>query len=358
MRRRDFLLALAGLWLSRSSPAGSVDFAPVLPGRRLVFPADHGAHPNFRTEWWYATGWLHLPDARQVGFQITFFRVRSGIGDSSASAFAPRQLILAHAAIADPDWGRLRFDQRSARTGFGRAGFATDQTRVWVDDWRLEQVADAFSAVVRGDAFSYALMLSPSAPPMLNGVAGFSRKAVDPRYASFYYSLPGLDVRGTLSVAGRSLPVSGEAWLDHEWSSALLPPAALGWDWVGVNLADGGALMAFQMRGVGGAALWSAASLRPAGGVSRNFAAEAVRFEPLRQWRSPRSGIAYPVEWRIGVGRRVFLLRALMPDQELDSRRSTSAIYWEGAVRLLESGREVGRGYLEMTGYGERIQLG
>lgn len=358
MQRRDFLVALAGLSVFGLEAKAAVEFARVLPGRLLNFPTDYGAHPDFRTEWWYATGWLSLPDGRPLGFQSTFFRVRTGIGEESASAFAPSQLILAHAAIADPALGRLRHDERSARLGFGRAGFATDQTRVWVGDWRFEQQAGRYRVVVRSAEFAYALNLVPSGPPMLNGRAGFSTKAADPRHASYYYSRPQLKVDGSVTLAGQSRPVSGQAWLDHEWSSEVLAPGARGWDWIGINLADGSALMAFRLRGAADAALWSAATFRQANGSTRSFPPEAVAFEPLRQWRSPRTGIAYPVEWRVRLESRIFRLQVLMDDQELDSRRSTGAIYWEGAVRLLEDGREVGRGYLEMTGYGEKIRLG
>ncbi|KXB30649.1 hydrolase [Dechloromonas denitrificans] len=358
MQRRDFLVALAGLGAFGLDAAAAVEFAPVLPGYRLAFPADHGAHPDFRTEWWYATGWLNLPEGSPLGFQITFFRVRTGIGEENASAFAPRQLILAHAALADPALGHLRHDERSARLGFGRAGFATDQTKVWVNDWRFEQQGDNYRAEVRSAEFAYALDLVTSGPPMLNGRAGFSTKAADLRHTSYYYSRPQLKVDGMVMLAGKTRPVSGQAWLDHEWSSEALAPGAQGWDWIGINLADGSALMAFRLRGAADTALWSAATFRQADGSTRSFPPEAVAFEALRQWRSPRTGIAYPVEWRVRLEQRLFRLQVLMDDQELDSRRSTGAIYWEGAVRLLEDDREVGRGYLEMTGYGEKMRLG
>ncbi len=356
MERRAFLAALAGLPAWRVAQA--VDFAPVLPGQRLVFPADHGAHPDFRTEWWYATGWLKLPDGAPLGFQTTFFRVRTGVGEGNPSAFAPRQLILAHAAIADPRLGRLRHDERSARVGFGRAGFESGRTGVWVGDWRFEQTGERYRAEVRAADFAYALDLLPDGPPVLNGRGGFSAKAPDPRHASYYYSRPQLKVSGTVTLDGRLLPVSGHAWLDHEWSSELLPEGAQGWDWVGLNLDDGSALMAFRMRGKDGRALWSAATLRPAEGAAQVLAPDAVAFEALREWRSARTGIRYSVAWRLRVGQRLLHLEALLDDQELDGARSTGAVYWEGAVRVSEAGREVGRGYLEMTGYGERIRVG
>ncbi|PKO30102.1 MAG: carotenoid 1,2-hydratase [Betaproteobacteria bacterium HGW-Betaproteobacteria-7] len=356
--RRAFLKLLASLpaW-----PAGAAlavpEFAAVIPGRPLVFPRDHGAHPEFRTEWWYATGWLALPDGRPLGFQSTFFRIRTGLGEDNPSAFAPRQLLVAHAALADPALGQLRHDQRSARSGLGRAGFSEERTQVWIGDWRFEQEGNNYRTAVRAADFAYALELRPDGPPLLNGAGGFSQKAPDPRHASYYYSRPQLAVAGTVTLAGRQQAVSGRAWLDHEWSSELLPAGAQGWDWIGINLDDGGALMAFRLRQTDGTALWAAATFRPAGGAVQVLAPESISFTPLRRWRSPRTDIDYPVEWQVRIADRSFQLRPLFDDQELDSRRSTGAVYWEGAVRLSEAGREIGRGYLEMTGYGEAIRV-
>ena len=358
MQRRQFQIALAALLAGRSAATMATEFAPVLPGRSLVFPADHGAHPLFRTEWWYVTGWLSTPDGAAMGFQCTFFRVRSGIGEDNASAFAPRQLLMAHAAIADPKLGRLRHDQRVARVGFGRAGFATERTGVWLGDWRLEQDGDTYRAVVQAKDFSYALALLAPGPPLLNGVAGFSAKAPDAVHASHYYSRAQLAVRGSVTLARRQSPVTGRAWLDHEWSSALMPAQAQGWDWLGLNLDDGSALMAFRMRGLQGPPIWSAATLSAATGQACGLLGDEVLFEPLRHWTSPRTAIRYPVQWALRIGSRRLQLLALFDDQELDSRLSTGAVYWEGAVRVLEGGSEIGRGYLELTGYGEKIQLG
>ena len=359
MKRRTLLLGFAVLPVLSRVAAQAVTFAPVVPGLKLEFPADHGAHPGFRTEWWYATGWLTLPDGSPLGFQTTFFRVRTGLGENNSSAFAPRQLVLAHAAIADPRLGRLRHDQRAARAGFGRAGFATERTEAWIGDWRFEQTDDdQYRAEIRGDGFAYDLTLIPDGAPMLNGVAGFSAKASDPHHASYYYSRPHLQVSGSVTLDGQPQAVTGQAWLDHEWSSEYLPAGAQGWDWIGLNLDDGGALMAFRMRGKDAQTIWSAATLRPDGGSAQALPPDAIAFQPLRQWRSARTGISYPVEWQLLIGTRIFMLQPLIDDQELDSRRSTGAVYWEGAVRVAEGGREIGRGYLEMTGYGEKITVG
>ena len=358
MDRRAFMMTLGSLPVWNATPARAAEFAAVLPGKKLVFPADHGAHPEFRSEWWYATGWLALPDGSPLGFQVTFFRVRTGIAESNPSTFAPRQLVLAHAAIADPKLGRLRAEERAGRAGPGRAGFAIGRTAAWIGDWRLEQRSDAYLANVSAKHFSYALRMAPGAPPVANGIDGFSAKAADTRHASYYYSRPRLTASGSVTVAGKSQQVTGQAWLDHEWSSELLPEAAQGWDWIGINLDDGSALMAFRLRDEGHQALWSAASFRRTDGATDILPASDVAFEPLRHWRSPRTGISYPVAWRLRIGRRILLLQPLMDDQELDSRRSTGAIYWEGAIRVSEDDRDIGRGYLEMTGYGERIRIG
>ncbi len=364
LQRRNFLRLVASLpalpllSVQRAQAREATQYAAVLRGRPLVFPRDHGAHPDFRNEWWYATGWLELPAGRPIGFQATFFRVRTGIGENSASAFAPRQLVLAHAALADPRRARLIHDERSARAAFGRAGFEENRARVWVGDWRFEAGEDGYRVAVTSDNFAYALTLKASAPPLPNGAAGFSAKAADERHASYYYSEPQLAVQGSVTLGGTTNVVKGRAWLDHEWSSELMPEEARGWDWTGINLDGGAALMLFRLRDATGKATWSGGSFRDAAGTVSILAPSEVAFEPLRRWQSARTGVSYPVEWRLKAGARVFELKALFDDQELDSRRSTGTIYWEGAARLFEDGREIGRGYLEMTGYSERLRLG
>ena len=355
INRRRFLIGLTSLVTCRTYASSAVDFAPVFPGRKLSFPTDYGAHPQFRTEWWYATGWLALPDGIPMGFQATFFRVRTGIAEGNPSAFAPHQLIFAHAAIADPRAGQLLQDQRAARVGFGRAGFNSGRTHVWVGDWRLEQQKEEYVATIAGKDFSYALTLTPQGPPMLNGVDGFSQKAADPRHASYYYSRPQITVSGTVTLAGTSQQVSGKAWLDHEWSSELLPSTAQGWDWVGLNLNDGGALMAFRLRDQEALPIWTAATFMKSNGTKLRLGINEISLEPTRYWQSNRTGTRYPVEWTLKLARRLLRLVPLLDDQELDSRHTTGTVYWEGAVRVYENRTEIGRGYLELTGYGEKI---
>jgi predicted secreted hydrolase len=328
------------------------DFAPVVEGRPLVFPVDSGAHPDYRTEWWYITGWLTDEAGAERGFQVTFFRVATGIGADNPSRFAPRQLILAHAAIADPATGHLLHAERAERGLEPLAGAAPERTHAWIKDWALTLDGDdRYQARIETEAFALVLELMPTGPPVLNGSEGFSQKTPDPNHASYYYSRPQLAVRGLMRMNGEERPVAGRAWLDHEWSSELLSEEAQGWDWIGINLHDGGSLMAFQMRQAGGSVLWSAGTLREGGASARHLTPEQVRFYPQSRWQSPRTGKSYPVTWGLEIDGRSWQLLPLMHDQELDGRQSTGVVYWEGAVRLMAGDREIGRGYLEMTGY-------
>jgi predicted secreted hydrolase len=326
-------------------------------GTELHFPGDHGAHPDFRTEWWYITGWVQAPSRGDLGIQVTFFRARPRLQEGNPSAFAPRQILFAHAALADPRYGRLRHAQRSARAGFDLAQARMETTDVWLGDWSLRLAGETYAARIETAEFDFDLRFHAQQSIMLQGQDGFSRKGPRPVQASYYYSRPHLAVSGNVRSADNLVQVSGRAWLDHEWASEYMPEEARGWDWAGINLGDGGALMAFRMRAKKGGAHWAAATWRDARGSARSFAPAQVRFTPQRRWRSPRTGVEYAVQMALRVGDRELELQPLMDDQELDARASTDTIYWEGAVRAFERGREVGRGYLELTGYGSGVAL-
>ncbi len=384
--RRRFLTAAGALWPLSVVAADADAYPRVERGRALRFPRDHGSHPEYRTEWWYLTGWLEAGGA-PIGVQITFFRNRPRIAELSRSRFAPGELLFAHAAIADPASGKLVHDQRAARSGFGLAHAGVASTDVAIDDWSLALRGENYRAKIAASGFRLDLEFAPSQAILLQGDQGFSRKGPNPLQSSYYYSRPQLTVSGTIERNGKPLSVSGRAWLDHEWSSEVLSADALGWDWVGLNLDDGGALMAFRIRGADGSTLWAGGSRRDARGAVTNFAPDAVRFEALRRWRSPRSGAEYPVAMRVEAGGLSLDLEPLMDDQELDSRASTGTIYWEGAVRAYNGGegavrsthggegavrsthggegavrstaggKPVGRGYLELTGYWKKLVL-
>jgi predicted secreted hydrolase len=349
------LLLLAAQLCQAAPPA----FAPVKPGSTLGFPVDFGAHPDFRTEWWYVTGWLERPDGKPLGFQVTFFRTRTETDPANPSAFAPKQLIIGHAALSDPALGRLVHDQRSAREGFGLAWAKTGNTDIKLDDWRMLRNADgSYKVSVRARELALELRLAPTQPLLLQGALGYSRKGPRPEQASYYYSEPQLAVSGSVGHGGAPLQkVRGSAWLDHEWSSQVLDPNASGWDWLGANLKDGSALMAFQIRSKGGDKLWAHAVLRDASGKVTQFAPEQVSFTPQARWKSPRTNAVYPVATTITLGNTRWQVTPLQPDQELDSRRSTGAVYWEGAVTVARDGVPAGHGYLELTGYVRPMKL-
>ena len=356
-RRRQLLIAAGALALPASGRA-AVEFPQVRP-RPLVFPRDHGAHPAYRTEWWYLTGQLSTP-AGPVGVQITFFRARTPVDPANPSRFTAQQLVIAHAAIADPARGSLLKDERVARAGFGIAQVAEHDTDVRLDRWTFRrEPGGRYLCEVPARGFTLRFAATPTQPLLLQGQDGFSQKGPRPEQASHYYSQPQLALDATLERDGRMLAARGSGWLDHEWSTAVLDENGAGWDWVGMNLDDGSALTAFDIRRKGGGpAVYAYASLR-AKGQSRVqlFGADEVRFEPLDRWNSPRTRADWPVAQRITVGPRVFETRPLFADQELDSRASTGAVYWEGASTLFERGARVGSGYLEMTGYLAPIKL-
>ena len=344
----------------------------VFERRALVFPRDHGSHNDSRTEWWYLTGWLDDARGQRHGFQVTFFRSRVDTAHALQSRLAARHLLFAHAALSDIGGGAFVHDQTMDRwngewqaTTTGRSQARIDTTDIQLPRWRLQRAPDGrYQTTVDTDTLQLSLSLSPTQSLLLQGEQGWSRKGPDPAQASFYYSQPQLAVRGHIGHQGQRLPVRGTAWLDHEWSEALMHPDAVGWDWIGMNLHDGSSLTAFRLRRADGTALWAGGSWRSAARGAQPqpehvFAAQAVQFEPLEHWTSGDSGIRYPTTWRVTTPAGRFTVHALMAAQELDSRPTTGAIYWEGLSELrdAQSGQPVGLGYLEMTGYGQPLRL-
>jgi predicted secreted hydrolase len=342
--------------------------------RTLVFARDHGAHPAFAIEWWYATGWLQREGATDAtpawGFQVTFFRSRTGVAQQINSRFAARQLLFAHAALSDVPARRLVHAERVARWNGDeqalRAAASPSDTRVHIGAWQFVRNADRYDARLADDAagFAFDLSLMPTQPLLLQGQQGFSRKGPRPENASHYYSQPQLAVQGRLTLASgeraaENLAVVGRAWLDHEWSGSLMPEGAVGWDWIGINLDDGGALTAFRLRDARGGAIWSGGSHRTHDGTLSIFDNGQAQFEPLQTWTSAATRATYPVHWRLRCPAGEFEVQALFDAQELDGRNSTGLVYWEGlsAFKQAPDGARVGWGYLEMTGYAAPLRM-
>jgi len=351
-------ITLALLLIATLKPASAAppDYPPIAAGAPpLEFPRDHAAHPAFRTEWWYLTGWLQDKSGAPIGFQVTFFRSRPAIDQDNPSAFSPRQVMMAHAALSDPKSGRLLHDQRVARVGPGRTGLSETTLDLTLDDWRWQSDAnDGFAIRVPAKDFTLALTTSETQPLLPEGPNAVSAKGRDA--ASRYYSLPHLAVTAELTRDGHEEQLTGEAWFDHEWSSTLLPDKAVGWDWAALDLEDGGALMAFRIRDAEGATLWAGGTWRDRDSAPVFLREDEVSFEPKRRWRSPHSGADYPIESDLMITlrgeKRLFALHPLLDDQELDSRLAGGPIYWEGAVSC-----DQGRGYLELTGYDRAVRF-
>lgn len=361
-------------WATRAAAASGNQQLP------LVFPRDRGSHPQSRTEWWYITGHAHGGPSgsdADLGFQITFFRSRPDNTQTLKSRFAAHQLLFAHAAITDIPAKRFWHDQRIARQGFGLAQASETDTDIRLHDWSLVYRDGVYLGRIQSGDFSLQLAFRPTQPVLLQGDKGLSRKGPDAGQTSHYYSEPQLAFEGQVTLRGRQwrvrgqggnsgrtglVPGSGAAWLDHEWSDQLLHPLAVGWDWVGINLFDGGALTAFQVRDAVGAALWDGGSMRSpavAGAHTlRTFARGEVNLRAVRSWKSALTQATYPVQWTLQTPTDTYSVRALLDNQELDSRSSTGAVYWEGLCDVFDSRqRHVGRGYLEMTGYAKPLVL-
>jgi predicted secreted hydrolase len=355
--RRTFIAAASGLALPVAWGA-----EPGVRPRPLKFPADFGAHPDTRTEWWYVTGELQSGD-RTFGFQVTFFRSNTGITGDHPSRFTPRQIVFGHAALSDIDNKQMRHDQRIAREGFGVVRAKEGETDVRLRDWHMARSGSPedsrYDMSVRSEAGGFAFELeAKSSRIVAQGNGGLSTKGRKPGEASHYYSRPQLEVSGTLTLDGKPLTVKGRAWLDHEWSNIYMDSEAVGWDWLGMNLDSGEALMAFRMRRADGVGVFAGGSWTDAKGKVRNFAPDEVRFTPGRTWTSAATRAVYPMEWSLEIPNGRFLVKSLIDNQEIDSRASTGAIYWEGLSDLVDaSGKRVGRGYLEMTGYAGRLRL-
>lgn len=309
------------------------------PGTPIVFPKDHGAHPSFRTEWWYLTANLKGADGASYGVQWTLFR--HGLEPGKGEGWDDRNVWMAHAALSSA--GEHLFAQSMSRGGVGQAGVEAAPFRAWIDDWSFDANADFTQAraSARDARFSYDLNLTSAAPFVLQGEGGFSRKA-ETGQASHYYSQPFFTVDGTLTLRGREVKVTGRAWMDREWSSQPLAPDQKGWDWFSLHLATGEKLMLFRLRGA--RAYFSGNWIAP-DGTTHLLAGDDISLEPLAQTAIGARSV--PTRWRVRVKSRSLDIETT-PLNPASWNGSTFA-YWEGPISF--SGSQSGEGYLEMTGY-------
>lgn len=330
-------------------------FAPVVAPREFLFPYDHGPHPEQRVEWWYYTGNVQSDAGRRFGFQITLFRV--GLVDDgrpeAASAWRAKEIYIGHAALTDIDGHRYYFEERFERAALALAGAQSQPNTVWLRDWEVT-LADGAEFFARIDAAEFSLELSMNAekPPVLQGEQGLSRKGPGAGEASYYYSIPRLGVRGTVMADGAAHRVTGGAWLDREWTGAVLARGLEGWDWFGLQFSSGEELMLYRLRDQrGGASPWSGGSWVDKSGAAVVLAAGDMVLRPATGSLADTHE-SYPLNWEIDVaplGLRL-VTRAAVDNQEFNG----FVRYWEGAVTVDGSRRGEaidGVGYMELTGY-------
>jgi predicted secreted hydrolase len=333
-------------------------FAVPQPGYVFQFPRDHGSHPEFKLEWWYITGHLFAEDGRRFGYQATFFR--------SAAPDKKGQVYLAHMALLDVKAGKFYHQERLNREGWD-ASAAVGTLALRNGPWSL-RFADGAERSERMELrggiraeVGFALTLTPQKPLVIFGENGVSRKGDAPTAASYYLTFTRLKAEGALTVEGKTFRVSGQSWMDHEISSSQLGEGQVGWDWVSAQLTDGREIMFYRLRKSDGSA--DPASTLTWIAENGTLWKSDFAWEVLDTWRSGETGGLYPVRVRLVTtdpanGRRVALtLEPLFAAQEL-----TGALggipYWEGACRVLdEDGREVGRAFMELTGYAKALKL-
>jgi predicted secreted hydrolase len=339
-------------------------FARAEGPRPFDFPADHGPHPDFQTEWWYYTGNLATDDGRRFGYQLTFFRRALNPPpkrQERASDWATEQIYMAHFALTDVEMNQHHGFERFSRGAAGLAGASSPPYRVWLEDWRVEQQGDD-PGVVRMEAaqedIAIDLQLVDRKGPILQGDRGYSQKGPDPGNASYYYSQTRLETSGTVQIADKAFQVDGWSWMDHEYSTSALGPNQVGWDWFALQLDDGTELMVFQIRTTDGDVdPLSSGTLVEADGDTRHLELEDFTITTEDTWRSPHFGATYPSRWTVDIpsANLTLAIQPLIADQEM----AVSYAYWEGAVSVegQRAGEPItGRGYIEMTGYAGSMQ--
>ena len=354
------------LWPALAGPVPPREESPfrtALPGYQFRFPWDLGSHDAFQTEWWYYTGHLRGPGDRTYGYELTFFRrgVASRQARENPSRWALRNIYFAHFAVTDEARDQFRFAEKISREGIGKAGAETGKLDVWIDAWRVEGIGDAHRLHAKDAGLVLDITLMPKKPPIVHGTAGISRKGDAPEAASHYYSFTRMTTAGTLILDGRTIPVAGVSWMDHEFGSHQLGGEQVGWDWFSIQFEDDRELMLYQIRRQDG-------TIEPASGgtwvnpdgSSIALAREEVRIAVLEEWRSPQSMARYPGRWRISVPTLALsvVVTPTVRNQELMTHGSTAVTYWEGSatVKGERAGRPVaGLGYVELTGYASAL---
>jgi predicted secreted hydrolase len=351
--------------VSASAPETSLNdtdgFTRAEAPRQLSFPQDHGPHADYQTEWWYYTGNLATADDRRFGYQLTFFRRALAPPEKRqerASSWGADQVYMAHFTLTNVAGGRFQAYERLSRGAAGLAGAQFGPFRVWLEDWRVEEIGpDRYRLYAAQDGISLELNLMDAKGPILQGDRGYSRKGPEPGNASYYYSLTRLQTDGNLQIGQDLFSVSGSSWMDHEYSTSALSAGQVGWDWFSIQLDDRSELMAFQIRREDGTVdPFSSGMYIAADGSTTPLTKEDMDIVVEGTWRSPHTGAEYPSRWKINIPslNLTLTINPHLADQELN----VSYSYWEGAVQV--SGQRLGKavsgnGYVELTGYAQSM---
>jgi predicted secreted hydrolase len=348
------LLLAGGAWAGEA-------FEMPRPGRVFSFPQDHGAHPDYKTEWWYYVGHLKAASGETFGYQLTFFRVglrKLRKPDLKArSAWSLNTVYFAHLALTDLARRTFAFREKAGRGALGLSGATAGTMKVWIDDWQAKLQGEEFHLQAQDRDLGLDLVLKPMKSPALHGEGGYSRKSEESGAASYYYSLPRLNTRGTVTVDGRKQSVTGESWMDHEFFSRAMAPNLSGWDWFSLQIEGGFEVMLYILRQKDGSVdEASSGTLIDPQGRARHLNLADFTVKPTGSWTSPHTRTKYPAGWEImipGAGYRLTLTPTL-PDQEIRSQAPANVTYWEGQVKIegVKDGAPVkGFGYAELTGY-------
>lgn len=324
------------------------------------FPRDHGAHSQYRTEWWYFTGNLKDKAGKQYGYQLTFFR--QGVVPPPSrpdNTWFIRDIYFAHFALVDGLAGKFWYHDRASRTGPGLAGARTGSMDVWTLDWSAKMVGNTIFLKAHEGEIDLNLKLSPRKPKIFHSENGLSKKGANPGQSSYYYSFTDLKTKGTIgtSLVRQPIEVTGTSWFDQEFGSNQLTPDQIGWDWFGIHLSDGRDIMIYQLRKKDGTIEpASSGTIIEKDGTSRHLRQSDIILNVLTQWKSPGSGSIYPARWRITIpsAQIAITIAPIAANQELVTRASTGITYWEGAVTgygSSQSSQVTVEGYAELTGY-------
>ena len=348
----------ASLSLSDALHTSNQAFKNVTEPRDLMFPDDHGPHPDYALEWWYFTGNLNTPEGRHFGYELTFFRIGlSPYEVKRSSEWASRQLYSAHFALTDVQNDKFYSFERYSRAALGLAGATGSPFHIWLEDWSAAATGSGALPVrlnAAHEGVEIDLDLSSQKEIVLHGDDGFSRKGNNSGEASYYYSLTRMPTEGAVTLDGQAYAVSGLSWLDREWSSAQLSEEHVGWDWFGLQLSDGRDVMYGVLRPADeNASSFELGTVVEADGSHRSAEAGEVALDVLDWWESPLGG-TYPSRWRFRMPSEALdlIITPYISNQELDA----IVRYWEGAVRIegVSRGRPIsGSGYVELTGYAD-----